>query len=51
MTNAQRNELRNSAINSGIWSYIEPVSISPTWVHFDKRFRNSSMFNWGISIT
>ena len=37
-TNAQRSVLRRSAQNSGIWSYVEPVSLSPTWVHFDKRF-------------
>ena len=37
-TNSQRARLRISAENSGIWSYVEPVSISPTWVHFDKRF-------------
>lgn len=49
MSNSQRNALRNSAINSGIWSYVEPVSISPTWVHFDKRFRKTSLFNRGIS--
>lgn len=36
-TNAKRATLRNSAINSGLWSYVEPISISPTWVHFDKR--------------
>ncbi len=36
-TNAQRAVLRNSAENSGLWSYIEPYSISPTWVHFDRR--------------
>lgn len=36
-TNAQRAVLRNSAQNSGLWNYIEPVSISPTWVHFDRR--------------
>lgn len=36
-TNAQRAALRSSAQNSGLWSYIEPVSISPTWVHFDRR--------------
>ena len=29
--------LRNSAENSGLWSYVEPFSISPTWVHFDRR--------------
>lgn len=37
-TNTQRNRLRNSALNSGLWTYVEPISISPTWVHFDKRF-------------
>ena len=36
-TNAERAKLRTSAQNSGLWSYIEPVSISPTWVHFDRR--------------
>ena len=38
LTNAQRAVLRNSAISSGLWGYVEPVSISPTWVHFDRRF-------------
>lgn len=38
LTNSQRAVLRNSAINSGVWKYVEPVSISPTWVHFDRRF-------------
>lgn len=36
-TNAKRARLRNSAENSGLWSYVEPVSLSPTWVHFDRR--------------
>lgn len=34
---AERNELRNTAIRSGLWSYVEPASLTPTWVHFDKR--------------
>ena len=38
LTNSQRAVLRNSALNSGVWTYVEPVSISPTWVHFDRRF-------------
>ncbi len=37
MSNVQRNRLRNSAIGSGVWSYVEPASLTPTWVHFDKR--------------
>lgn len=36
-TNSERAKLRTSAQNSGLWSYVEPVSISPTWVHFDRR--------------
>ena len=35
---SERNRLRNTAINSGVWSYIEPANLTPTWVHFDKRF-------------
>ena len=37
LTNAKRTLLRNSAKNSGVWSYVEPASLTPTWVHFDKR--------------
>jgi len=36
-SNSQRNALRNSAKSSGVWSYVEPASLTPTWVHFDKR--------------
>ena len=38
LNNSKRNLLWNSAKNSGIWSYVEPITITPTWVHFDKRF-------------
>ncbi|MBR0351216.1 MAG: peptidoglycan-binding protein [Clostridia bacterium] len=38
LTQNQRNALWNSARNSGVWTYVEPLSITPTWVHFDKRF-------------
>lgn len=37
LSNTQRAEMRTLAINSGLWGYVEPVSISPTWVHFDRR--------------
>ena len=36
LSNSER-RLRTSAINSGIWAYVEPASLTPTWVHFDKR--------------
>ena len=38
MSSARRRVLYNSARNSGVWSYVEPTSLTPTWVHFDKRF-------------
>lgn len=30
--------LHNYAIASRLWSYIEPLSITPRWVHVDKRY-------------
>ena len=38
LSNSERNRLRNTAASSGVWSYVEPASLTPTWVHFDKRF-------------
>ena len=32
LSNAQRNRLRNTARSSGAWSYVEPASLTPTWV-------------------
>ena len=34
---AQRVVLYNSAVSSGVWSYVEPLNLTPSWVHFDKR--------------
>ena len=38
LTQAERTRMRNLAINSGLWSFVEPASLTPTWVHFDKRY-------------
>ena len=38
LSDARRRVLWNSANNSGVWTYVEPISLTPTWVHFDKRF-------------
>lgn len=32
LSNAQRNRIRNTARSSGAWSYVEPASLTPTWV-------------------
>ena len=37
LTSAQRLVLYNSARSSGVWSYVEPLSDTEKWVHFDKR--------------
>ena len=50
LTNAGRAILRNTAINAMIWSYVEPVSLSPTWVHFDKRFGTPACSTGGYPI-
>ena len=50
LTSTQRAILRNSAISSGVWAYIEPQSISPTWVHFDRRFGTSACITGGYPI-
>lgn len=35
--NNTRNQLRNLAESLGVWSYVEPAYLTPTWVHFDRR--------------
>lgn len=32
-----RDQLRNTAVQAGVWSYVEPAYLTPTWVHFDAR--------------
>ena len=50
LSNAQRNRLRNTARSSGAWSYVEPVSLTPTWVHFDKRSFPSACSSGGYPL-
>lgn len=49
-TNAQRIAMRNAATNSGVWSYVEPVDLTPTWVHFDRRFGISACATGGFPL-
>lgn len=37
LNSEQRNVMRNLAVSSGIWNYVEPANETPTWVHFDER--------------
>lgn len=38
LTQAGREELYNYAKSTGVWSYVEPLSLSPRWLHVDKRY-------------
>ena len=33
-----RNSIWRAARNTGAWGYVEPQSMTPTWVHFDRRY-------------
>lgn len=37
LSESGRASMRELAKNSGIWNYVEPVSLTPRWVHFDER--------------
>lgn len=50
LSNVERNAMRNLAQSSGIWSYVEPASLTPTWVHFDKRATSSACLTGGYPL-
>lgn len=37
LTTAERAQLRSLAESLGVWSYVEPEYLTPTWVHMDRR--------------
>ena len=47
---ARRRALWNSSNSSGIWSYVEPFALTPTWVHFDKRFGSPACSSGGFPL-
>ena len=50
LTQSQRTRIWQVANNSGVWSYIEPISLTPTWVHFDKRYGRSACASGGYPL-
>ena len=50
LSNSERNTMRNLAQSSGIWSYVEPAYLTPTWVHFDKRATSSACLTGGYPL-
>lgn len=35
---AARRQIHAAATATGAWGYVEPLSMTPTWVHFDRRY-------------
>lgn len=50
MTSAERDRLRNIAINNRIFTYVEPKELTPTWVHVDKRDANPACATGGYPL-
>ena len=49
LSQAQRNRIWQVA-STGIWSFVEPLSLTPTWVHFDKRFGSPACSTGGFPL-
>lgn len=50
LTPAKRDVLWQSANSSGVWSYVEPKILTPTWVHFDRRFGTPACASGGFPL-
>lgn len=37
-TSSERLKIRDAAVATKAWGYVEPISMTPTWVHFDRRY-------------
>ena len=37
-TQSERNKIHAAAVATRAWGYVEPLSMTPTWVHFDRRY-------------
>ena len=48
LTSSGRRTLWNSANSSGLWTYVEPISLTPSWIHFDKRFGRAACSTGGF---
>lgn len=50
MTETERDAFRNYAIRSNLWSYVEPKSLTPRWVHVDKRYGDPACAEGGYPL-
>lgn len=47
LNNEERSKLRQLATNYKLFTYVEPESLTPTWVHVDKRANNPACATGG----
>lgn len=38
LSSSARKKIYDTAMATGAWGYVEPLSMTPTWVHFDRRY-------------
>ena len=38
LSSSPRRKIWQVATDLGVWGYVEPLSMTPTWVHFDRRY-------------
>ena len=50
MTQAQRDRIRNIAIQNKLFTYVEPAYLTPTWVHVDLRDPNPACSTGGYPL-
>lgn len=50
LDSAARDQLRNTAAETGVWVYVEPAYLTPTWVHFDARQTPAACPNGGYPL-
>lgn len=44
-TSSERLKIRDAAVATKAWGYVEPISMTPTWVHFDRRYGKPACAN------
>ncbi len=45
VSSAERLRIRNAAVATKAWGYVEPISMTPRWVHFDRRYGRPACAN------
>lgn len=50
MPSTERDKIRNIAIQNKMFTYVEPKSLTPTWVHVDKRDKNPACATGGYPL-